>query len=148
MLASDCQRISRAEKRRLHRQRLEALAHRQRQREQRIAAQRRTIPGVDQMRDALEEIEIAQSQMREAGASLRMVLNSAPLAEAYAQFKDEGGISAADWANWLYGKSLGGARHAGKRHLRIVSARETDFLSHRFQQTGHAAPAIVLAMHS
>jgi hypothetical protein len=99
--------------------------------DERLAAQWRAIPGVEQMREALEEIEIAQTQMRKAGASLRMVLNVAPLAQAYAQFKEQGGVTARDWALWLDGKIVGGARHASKQHLRIVSARMVPSLPRR-----------------
>jgi hypothetical protein len=133
------QRISRAEKRRLHQQRREALARRQRHRDQRLAAGRRAIPGVEQMRDALEEIEFAQAQLREAGASLQMILSMAPLAEAYAQFKEEGGVTASDWTLWLDGETLGRSRSASKQHLRIVSVCHAPSSPHRPIGSAHIA---------
>jgi hypothetical protein len=72
----------------------------------------------------LERIDLARVQVEEAAASLRATLSVVPLAKAYSQFKDEGGISASDWQRWLNSESLGGTRHASKQHLRIVSARE------------------------
>jgi hypothetical protein len=48
-----------------------------------------------------------------------------PLAQAYGQFQHDGGVSAADWERWLAGERGASLRHAGKRHLRIVSVCST-----------------------
>jgi hypothetical protein len=115
--------VSKAEKARLHRQRVEAVARRQRQRENRVATQRRAIPGISNLSLALTQIEIAQAKLTQAGDNLQVSLNMAPLAAAYRQFQAEGGITVSDLQRWLNGESLGGRCHASKRHLRIVSAR-------------------------
>jgi hypothetical protein len=63
----------------------------------------------------------------QAGENLRLALIIVPLAEAYAQFQNEGGITAHDWALWPPGQ----ARHASKQHLRIVSVRNAQPIPHR-----------------
>ena len=89
----------------------------------RLAFQRRQIPGVDRVQSTLQEVECAQRELRAAGDSLRAALSILPLAKAYAEFQDQGGISASDWHDWLDGKALRGGSHISKRHLRLISSR-------------------------
>jgi hypothetical protein len=138
-MPSDSQQISRAKKRRLHLQHTEALARRQRQREQQIAAQRKAIRGIAKMREALEQIEFAQAQLQHADATLRALLTIAPLAQAYAQFQNEGGVGASDWGDWLDGKSFARGHHASKQHLRIVSVRHAPSIPRRPIGRAHIA---------
>lgn len=124
MHSGDSSRISRAEKARLHRQRVEAITRRQRQRQRSVAVQRRAIPGADHLSAILAEIAAAQAALIEAGENLRTLLSIGPLRKAYGDFQNQGGITAADWAAWLGGKTLGKACHASsKGHLRLVSVR-------------------------
>jgi hypothetical protein len=104
-------RITKAEKARLHRQRVEAKARRQQQQQNRVAHQRR----------AMTEIELAQTELAKTGQTLRAVLSIAPLRQAYSQFQSEGGVTASDWRQWLDGECLGKTRHASKGHLRVVA---------------------------
>jgi hypothetical protein len=92
--------------------------------EPRLAVQRQQIAGVQRLTRALEEIDYLQQELREAGDGLGAVLTIAPLAKAYCQFQDEGGVTATDWRDWLDGKTLRGrSRHSGKHHLRLVASR-------------------------
>jgi hypothetical protein len=85
-----------------------------------LAAQRQQIAGVQHLQPRLEKIERLQRELREAGEALGAILGSAPLAKAYTQFQDQGGITAADWQDWLAGKTLSRNQHRSKRHLRLV----------------------------
>jgi multidrug efflux pump subunit AcrA (membrane-fusion protein) len=125
------ERVSKAEKLRLHRQRMEALARRQRQHEQRIATRRQAIAGVRHLHGVLQEIEFARAKLRAAQVNLATLLRTAPLAHAYGDFHSSGGVSGSDWQRWLNGESMDGGRHAAKRHLRIVSARHTPSIARR-----------------
>jgi hypothetical protein len=76
-----------------------------------LAAQRHQIPGVDRLQCTLQEVEVAQRGLRAAADGLRAALSILPLAKAYAEFQDQGGISASDWHDWLDGKALPGNSH-------------------------------------
>jgi hypothetical protein len=57
-----------------------------------------------QRHPTLQEVEVARRELRAATDSLRATLSNLPLAKAYAEFQDQGGISASDWHDWLDGK--------------------------------------------
>ena len=110
-----------AEKARLHRQRVENIARRQQLQQRRVAVQRHGIPGADHLHTALTQIEMVQQKLAKAGETLRTLLSIAPLAQAYSQFQNEGGVTANHWTLWLDGETLGRTHHASKSHLRIVA---------------------------
>lgn len=100
-------------------------------REPRLVLKRQQIAGAQRLRRALEKIELLQRELREAGDGLRSVLSWVPLAKAYAQFQDEGGVTACEWNEWLDGEILcGRGRHRGKGHLRLVADNESSRQSH------------------
>jgi hypothetical protein len=113
--------LSRGERSRLHRQRVARLDQRRQRQQQQLAAQRRRIPGVEQMQPVLAQIEAAQQRLRESAEALRRLLGIAPLAKAFAEFQRQGGVTATDWLAWLAGESGASLSHASKQHLRIVS---------------------------
>lgn len=95
------QRFSRADKARLHRQRLAALARRHAKPQRRLANERQAIPGAERMLHALQKVEYARAELQSADQCLRATLSIVPLAKAYEEFVAEGGVSSADWQTWL-----------------------------------------------
>jgi hypothetical protein len=61
--------------------------------------------------------------LRTAADRVRAALSILPLAKAYAEFQDQGGVSASDWREWLDGKALRSGSHISKGHLRLISSR-------------------------
>jgi hypothetical protein len=87
----------------------------------RLAEQRLQKPGVQRLTRALHEIEYRQRELQAAADGLRAVLGIRSLAKAYAAFQDEGGVTAADWQDWLEGRRLRGRnQHRSKLHLRLI----------------------------
>jgi hypothetical protein len=89
-----------------------------------LAAQRQQIPGVRRLLHALAQIEDARAECRAAFVGLRVTLTIMPLAKAFAEFQREGGVTAADWQDWLDGLPLQHQAQRGKGHLRLVVNQE------------------------
>jgi hypothetical protein len=69
------------------------------------------------MHYALVSVEQAQDELRIAYFILRNALAIAPLAKAFADFQQQGGISADDWRDWSNGYPLDHEPQHSKRHL-------------------------------
>jgi hypothetical protein len=78
--------------------------------------------------------------MHEAADGLRAALSILPLAKAYAEFQDQGGISAGDWKEWLDGKALHGGSQISKGHLRLISNRIEPSIARRAALSQHNQP--------
>lgn len=104
-----------------------------------LAAQRQLNARVHRLQPKLEEIEQLQHELRLAGQALGAIVGSAPLAKAYAQFQHDGGITAADWEDWLAGKKLPRSQYRSKRHLRLIVSQDNVPLTRRISSGNSAA---------
>jgi hypothetical protein len=88
----------------------------------RVASERQRIAGVQRVQQLLDDIDLLRVDLDTAACDLRALLGHRPLADAFAQFQHEGGVSAGDWEDWLDGRELRGCQRSnGMRHLRIVA---------------------------
>jgi hypothetical protein len=86
------------------------------------AIRRQRIAGAQRVQQLLNDIDLLRVDLDMAACDLRALLGHPPLAEAFAQFQHQGGVTAGDWEDWLGGRELRGRqRPSGKRHLRIVA---------------------------
>ena len=90
----------------------------------RLALERQRIAGAERLHYALVSIEAAQEELRIAHGMLRNALTRAPLAKAFADFQQEGGVSADDWRDWLNGYPLDNEPLHSKRHLHLIVNHE------------------------
>jgi hypothetical protein len=114
---------------------------RRRLRDPQIAAERGQILGAQRLTHALENIEFVQRELRDVGQRLQAVLSMRPLAQAYARFQTEGGVTAVDWRDWLQGMRLHGRcwQPTSKQHLRIAASNKDKPSTHKRHGDGDAA---------